>query len=438
MPDSAMRSHTRQQLTDFASCCIQRWALMLIAVLLPCLMTGCASRTSIAGGPAVDGDPLAATISHLGGPDAGSDIDEASLHRSVSDAINVLAAREGSSLIQDREEELFHVRLGRVVHRTPELIASLGDESDATVDLAGFRPALGRGGQFSELQGRLDAIVWQEEEATATTASSEEEGSQDGEDLDTLGNKQINPMSDLWSLVFQYDATVTDNAATDESLGHSLKFQPVLPIDLTEDIRLITRPVFRLYESREVPSGTFNDDRDRGLGDTNLISLLGPATKEAGGFFWGVGTSWSFPTATEDSLGSEQWAVGPAFTTWYFGKPWIFGLVAQSFFSFAEEDSDRDSTNLLDFQVFILYDFAPGWKIGMTPNITFDLDEDELALPLGLGVTTTVKVGNTPIRVLFETQYYIVNDFGGEPEWNFRILIAPIVGKPSVFREPLF
>lgn len=62
-----------------------------------------------------------------------------------------------------------------------------------------------------------------------------------------------------------------------------MKFQPVLPIELTDKIRWINRPVFRILESAEIPEGPSDKDRETGLGDTNLISLLGPATKRAGG-----------------------------------------------------------------------------------------------------------------------------------------------------------
>lgn len=100
-----------------------------------------------------------------------------------------------------------------------------------------------------------------------------------------------------------------------------------------------------------------------------------------------------FPTATDDDLSSEQWTIGPAATWWNFGKEWVFGSVFQTFFSYAGEDSDRPSTNALDFQYFLLYNIPnTDWKIGMTPNFQYDFKQDDMNLLVGLGATSTVKI----------------------------------------------
>ncbi|MCZ6655627.1 MAG: transporter [Planctomycetota bacterium] len=210
-------------------------------------------------------------------------------------------------------------------------------------------------------------------------------------------------------------------------------------MELTEDVRLIVRPVFNLVNSASLPNGRGGWDRDtNALGDTQLALALSPAKKEAAGWFWGVGATFNFPTSTLDSLGTEKWAVGPSATVWHFGDPWIFGVFAQSLFSFAG-DSDRESINILDTQVFALYQIPDTqWKVGMTPNITYDFKTEQWNVPVGLGATTIVKLfDKIPTRILFEVQYYLEQDDNFGPEWNFRFLFAPIVPKPKAFQKPL-
>ena len=72
-------------------------------------------------------------------------------------------------------------------------------------------------------------------------------------------------------------------------------------------------------------------------------------------------------------------------------------------------------------------------SIGMGPNISIDWNAEsgnKVTLPIGLGITKTVKWGNTPWKLRFEPQYSIIkpDDYG--TLWNVRIQIAPIISNP--------
>ena len=75
-------------------------------------------------------------------------------------------------------------------------------------------------------------------------------------------------------------------------------------------------------------------------------------------------------------------------------------------------------------------------SLGMGPTMTIDWTADEgdrVTLPIGLGITKTVKIGSMPVKLRFEPQYSIIkaDDFG--TTWNFRLQITPVI--PSPFKR---
>ena len=124
-----------------------------------------------------------------------------------------------------------------------------------------------------------------------------------------------------------------------------------------------------------------------------------------------------------------------------FTKSWVFGVFPQQQFSIAGKKS-REKINRLNLQYFLLYQVPnTQWKIGMTPDIRVDWEArsgDKLTIPVGLGATTVYKIGNVPVRVLFEAQGFVERPDTATPLVNFRVLIAPVITKPKWARKPLF
>jgi hypothetical protein len=271
--------------------------------------------------------------------------------------------------------------------------------------------------------------------------AAEAKGAMSAEEL----NRQLNnPVSSVWSMVFQNNYTQLKSGSQDvpgwdegdDKWFYNLNFQPVLPLPLTRDWNLINRPVFPIFADRPVLESDGFDEVD-GMGDIGLVSLLSPA-KTAGGLLWGVGPTLIFPTATKDELGQEKWQAGPAAVGLYLGKEWIFGAFPQHWWSFAGND-DRKSTSQTNIQYFIWRLFPGQWQIGTAPNILIDWkadDDNKLTLPVGLGVGKLFKIGGLPIKFILEGQYAVIHpdDFG--QEWNIRFTVTPVL--PSLIKSPLF
>ena len=275
----------------------------------------------------------------------------------------------------------------------------------------------------------------------SATPPSNAKGGMSAEEL----NRQLNnPVSSVWSMVFQNNFTEMKNDFGDvpgwdrgeNKWFYNLNFQPVLPLPLTKNWNLINRPIFPFYVDRPVPQSDGFDETG-GMGDIGFVSMLSPA-KPKGSFLWGVGPTFIFPTSTKAALGQGKWQAGPAAVGLYLGKKWIFGAFAQQWWSFAG-DGDRESTSQSNIQYFIWRLLPDQWQVGAAPNILIDWNADsgnKLTLPVGIGVGKLFKFGRLPIKFILQGQYAAIHpdDFG--QEWNIQLQIVPVL--PSLIKNPIF
>ena len=66
----------------------------------------------------------------------------------------------------------------------------------------------------------------------------------------------------------------------------------------------------------------------------------------------------------------------------------------------------------------------------MGPTVSIDWTAEpgqQVTLPIGLGITKTLRIGNTPVKVRLEPQYSLIRpDYLGTA-WNIRLQIAPVI-----------
>ncbi len=254
-------------------------------------------------------------------------------------------------------------------------------------------------------------------------------------DLAEVDRQLNNPLTSIWSLTFQNNTAIKTGDAIDGSeISNTLLFQPFMPFEVgsQKQTMLTLRPVFPL-----VTQPTFNASDPRnssghksGLGDVQLMTLFGPNKGE--GFVWGAGATFKFPTATDDRLGQGKYQAGPSLMLFYMGKPWVGGILGQHWNSFAG-DSGRDNTGLTELQYIIRRSIPGAMSIGMGPTISYDWEADSdnaLTVPIGLGVTKTVRWGKMPFKLRAEVHYSVIqpDDYG--TEWNFRLQVTPVIKHP--------
>jgi hypothetical protein len=268
-----------------------------------------------------------------------------------------------------------------------------------------------------------------------TDSAISEEESLATADLGEIDRRLNNPLTSLWSLTLQNNLNVNKGDAVDgREISNNLFSQPFLPFAVGEnkETMLTFRPVFPLVTNPVFSEAdpTESSDHDTGLGDIQLLTLMGPNRKE--GLVWGVGGTFKFPTATEDTLGAGKYQAGPAAMLFSMGKPWVTGVLAQHWWSYAG-DGDRPGTSQTDIQYIIRRSLPNAWSIGMGPTVTIDWNADSdnmLTLPVGLGLTRTVRWGKMPVKLRAEAHYSVIrpDDYG--TEWTFRFQITPVIPNP--------
>ncbi len=210
----------------------------------------------------------------------------------------------------------------------------------------------------------------------AVTESSDRE-----ESASELNRKLTNPVSSIWSISNQFNNFELNNG----QWNNNWNFQPVMPVSLTKDLNLITRPVMPFYNivPHETSPGEFA--RDAGLGDLALLELLSPA--HSGNWILGAGPTAIFPTATSRFTGQGKWQLGPTVVVGYLTKEFFLGVFPQQWWSIGGEHG-RPDTNQMNLQPIATIFFGEGWSVGYSGNILADWNapsEDVWTVPVGLG-----------------------------------------------------
>ena len=261
------------------------------------------------------------------------------------------------------------------------------------------------------------------------------EGESQSQSLTEINKKLTNPVSDLWSIAFQQNNYMLDTGAGQPHHWNSnLNFQPVLPVALTEDWNLITRPVITVFNSvpHPAPHNPADIERTTGFGDTVLLELVAASPKLAGNWLLGLGPTFIFPTASSDYTGQGKWQLGPAALVGYLSKKWILGGLFQNWTSFGGS-GNRPDTNQMNLQPIAAYFLPDGWSIGYSGNILANWKADKAGdtwtVPLGLSVSKVLKLGKLPVRTALAGQYMVHHPDTFGQKWNIQFMMVPVLPK---------
>jgi len=146
-------------------------------------------------------------------------------------------------------------------------------------------------------------------------------------------------------------------------------------------VTVITRIITPIIDLPELAPGVGSA---AGLGDINPTFFLSPA--DAKEFIWGVGPTFTFPTATNRLLGSGKYSAGPAAVALTMPGPWVIGVLGNNQWSFAGWGPTR--VNELLLEPFVHYNFDKGWFLSSFPILTANWvasSANRWTLPLGAG-----------------------------------------------------
>jgi hypothetical protein len=262
--------------------------------------------------------------------------------------------------------------------------------------------------------------------------------------LGEVGAKLSNPVSDVWALFTEFDLSFSDGNFNrgDAKVGSAMNFQPIMPVPLTDNWKVIVRPSVPVQFNSPVPDGQSPNNSynyEAGLSD---ILLPLPFTHKLGNWIVAAGPTFLLPTATSKELGSQQWGIGPTAVFGYKNKDMVVGVFPQYHFKIANRGDQRNRTkdvSKMNLLYFAYWNLPNAWQLGINPVITYDnkaSSGNRWNVPVSLGFTKTTKVGSMPVKFQFAVEYSVVSqdDFGKRA--LIKLNIIPVIS--SLVSEPIF
>lgn len=277
--------------------------------------------------------------------------------------------------------------------------------------------------------------------ASPSATTTPPEGAARGGSLDEVNKELSNPISGIWSISLQQNNYLVDIEGKKDHWNSNLNFQPVLPVALTKNWNLITRPVLTVFNSVPYPNprNPAEIKRTTGLGDTIFMEMFAPGPRLVGKWLLGIGPTFIFPTAFSDFAGQGKWQAGPAAVVGYLSEKWILGAFAQNWTSFAG-DSNRPDTNQMNLQPIASYFLPGGWTVGYSgtvlANWKADFGGDTWTVPIGIGIGKLVKLGPLPVKFGLGIQYMVHHPDNFGQKWNIQLNLTPVI--PKLVKGTLF
>jgi len=250
-----------------------------------------------------------------------------------------------------------------------------------------------------------------------------------------LAKKALNPVAAMISLPLQfnqdYGIDMTDDAkrawvAADatrtwpESDATRILFniQPVIPFSLNQEWNIITRTIIPfIYAESPIPG----DGHDSGLGDISQSIFLSPKGT-IGGWIIGFGPNLLYPTASEDTLGSEKWGAGPTAVLLRQDSGFTYGLLTNHIWSFAGDD-ERADVSATFLQPFVSYTTKTYTTFGVNTESTYDWKNSEWTVPINVTLTQMLKAWGQPLSLQLGYCLYVDAPDNG-PDWGLRFTLT--------------
>jgi hypothetical protein len=258
--------------------------------------------------------------------------------------------------------------------------------------------------------------------AESSAGGHGESGGAVSSDQAELAKKLQNPVADLISVPLQNNWDFGIGPA--DAMQYTVNIQPVIPVSLTTEWNLIIRTIMPvIYAESPVPGG----DSTAGLGDITQSFFFSPKAPTRGGWIWGVGPVFLYPTATNNALGAEKFGLGPTAVALKHEHGWRYGMLFNHIWSVAGNGS-RDKVSATFMQPFLTYTTQTFTTFGVNTETTYDWEHHQGTVPINGFVQQLLKIGTLPIAFQVGVRYYAEKPEGG-PDWGLRFTTTFLLPK---------
>lgn len=253
-----------------------------------------------------------------------------------------------------------------------------------------------------------------------SAASAQEAGS-----AADLAKQLANPIASLISVPFQFN--YDHGFGPNDGYKAVLNVQPVIPIDLTDDMTLVTRTIVPLAWQTDIAAGS---GTQFGLGDTLQSFFFVPTSRSTsfGELTVGVGPAVTWPTSTDPLLGAGTWGLG---TTGIFlfqqqvGTGTLtWGGLANQQWGIAETRSGTPDLNATFLQPFLAYTTADAWTFSLNTEASYNWTADTLSIPVNVMVSKLTSIGSQKVQLQAGIGYWAVSPTNGPEGLRGRLAMT--------------
>ena len=257
----------------------------------------------------------------------------------------------------------------------------------------------------------------------ATLLSAQAQAAMTEEEQKALAKASQNPVASLISVPFEnnYNGEYGPN----NSNQNVFNVKPVIPVAIGENWNLINRVIVPVVSQPGIPGGP---NRQNGLGDTTYQAFFSPS--KPGEWIWGLGPQVQIPTHTDEVLGNENWAAGPAAVVLTMPGNWVYGALVSQAWDFASSGNDGSDADISQtvIQPFVNYNFGQGWYVVSAPVITANWEaeksSDEWTVPVGGGVGRVFSIGKQHVNARMAYYYNVEKPtFGAQWDLQFSFFL---------------
>lgn len=240
---------------------------------------------------------------------------------------------------------------------------------------------------------------------------------------DDIAKELENPIGNLTVLPFENYTNF--QVGPNKGTQNVLEFEPVVPFHVTPDWNIVARAVIPLVWNASLAPAP---SAPQAFGPTDLETFLTPRNS-TNGWLWGVGPIAQIPTATNASVGSNVWGLGPTAVLVHSSDKIVAGLLVNNVWSLGGTSvphGSRYATFLAE--PFFNYNFGGGWFAGTSPIITANEygSGQKWTVPVGADAGRIIKLGGKlPIKISVGGYYNVVTPQYGA-RWTVQTVLAVI------------